>query len=391
MGAFMASLPRILTIDPTGAVARIVRSALSLVDRPAIQVDVPGGPEALEEVYRGEFRLVISTLNIGDSMKGFELAIRVKQAQPDTSMIVLADVNDPEDLDQETREASPFLYLRRPVDPYRLLRVLLAGLEGKDLFAAAYASTVSTDATPISTGPIPALDIRAAQNIVDTLLTDVGAMAIVIANRLGEVMLERGAVGYLDREQLTHVLLPSIRATMDISSLVGGKTSALQIFDGDTYDIYVLSVGYHHFMCLIFDGQIGGRQLGAVNRYGRRASEDLIALIGASALQIQQPVQPPAPLTPVMETESDEPVEPTIVRAEAFTSEPLPPEPEPLRLEPIENLDLQIFDETELGSLDINMADDLFAPERLAEIANETRRDRGPLSYDEARELGIIP
>ena len=39
----------------------------------------------------------------------------------------------------------------------------------------------------------------------------------------------------------------------------------------------------------------------------------------------------------------------------------------------------------------MSLADDLFDPDKLAEIANETRRERGPLSYDEARELGIIP
>ena len=386
----MAPLPRILTVDPTGAVARMVRAALSLIDRAAIQVDVPAGAEALEEVYRGEFRLVVSTLGLGEGIKGFELALRVKQAQPDTGMILLADTNDPEDLDQETREASPFIYLHRPVDPYRFIRVLIAALDGKDVQAAAYGPASPREGVPANTAPIPTLDVRAAQNIVDTLLTDVGAMAIVVANRSGDVLLERGAVGYLDREQLTNVLLPSIHATMEISTLVGGRTSALQVFDGDAYDIYVLSIGYHHFMCLIFDGQIGGRQLGAVNRYGRRATEDLIALIGATALQIQRPAQPAIAAPADVAAEPEPSIEPIVERAEAFEPEPIQPEPEPLKLEPIENLDLNIFDQ-KLEAMDEELADDLFAPEKLAEIANETRRDRGPLSYDEARELGIIP
>jgi CheY-like chemotaxis protein len=391
MDESMASLPRILTVDPSGAVARVVRAALNLIDRPVIQVDVPGGTEALEEVFRGEFRLVVSTLNVGENMKGFELALRVKQAQPETGMILLADVNDPEDLDQETREASPFIYMRRPVDPHRFLRMLIAALDGKDLLAAAYAAT-STRETPVAAiGAIPALDVNAAQRIVDTLLTDVGAMAIVIANRGGEVLLERGAVGYLDREQLTSALLPTISATMDMSHLVGGRPSVMQAFDGETYDIYVLSVGFHHFMCLVFDGQAGGRQLGAVNRYGRRATEDLIAIIGANALLIERPTPEEAAALTGVPIEAEEVIEPTAVRAEEWGEETKPPEPEPLKLEPIENLDMNIFDQKKLATLDENLADDLFNPDKLAEIANETRRDRGPLSYDEARELGIIP
>jgi hypothetical protein len=60
-------------------------------------------------------------------------------------------------------------------------------------------------------------------------------------------------------------------------------------------------------------------------------------------------------------------------------------------LEPIPDLDLSLFDKKALEDLDTSLADDLFDPEKLAEIANETRRERGPLTYDEARELGIIP
>jgi hypothetical protein len=188
---------------------------------------------------------------------------------------------------------------------------------------------------------------------------------------------------------LTGVLLPTVNTTIEMSHLVGGRASALQIFEGESYIIYVLSVGYHHFVCLVFDGQVGGRQLGAVNRYGRRAAEDLIAIIGANALRIERPAKIEAPASVVEEVE--EVIEPAAVRAEEWGEETKPPEPEPLKLDPIENLDVNLFDEKQLGTLDASAADDLFDPDKLAEIANETRRDRGPLSYDEARELGIIP
>ena len=89
--------------------------------------------------------------------------------------------------------------------------------------------------------------------------------------------------------------------------------------------------------------------------------------------------------------EKEEVIEPVAVRSEEWGEETKPTEPEPLKLEPIENLDMNIFDQKKLDNVDASAADDLFDPDKLAEIANETRRDRGPLSYDEARELGIIP
>ena len=66
------------------------------------------------------------------------------------------------------------------------------------------------------------------------------------------------------------------------------------------------------------------------------------------------------------------------------------PEPEPeAPLEPITDLDLSILDG--LADLDSQAVDDLFDPDRLAEIASETRNGRGPLTYEEARDLGIVP
>jgi hypothetical protein len=164
--------------------------------------------------------------------------------------------------------------------------------------------------------------------------------------------------------------------------------------------VFVLSVGFHHFMCLVYDGAVGNRQFGAVNRFGRRAAEDLLALLGKSAFtftalateesQVRRRRSKPKEEAPPPEPS----VEPLIERAQewaAHAEEPPPPEPEPMRLEPIEDFDLSLFDKQALENIDTAAADDLFDPDRLAEIASETRRDHGPLSYDEARELGIIP
>lgn len=389
----MAPLPRILTVDPTGTVARLVRAALELLDRPAIQIDVPGGVEALEEVGRGTCHLIVSALNIGASIKGFELALRIRLAQPSAAIVILGDERDSVELDDETRSESPFVYLRRPVDPAQFMRVVSAGLDGRDLRAALFPIVAAPVETNGPLGTIPPLDLSAAQRIIDALLVDVGAMAVIISNRSGELLLERGAVGYIDRERLISTLLPALHTTIHMRELVGGRPSALYAFDGETYDVFVLSAGYHHTLSLVFDGQVGSRQLGAVNRYGRRAAEDLIALIGAGAFM----VEPPAPAEPRRTPRS---------RQKPAEAQPLqPPEPalteqwdnlnslepaQPLKLDPIENLDPSLFDEKKLRSIDINAADALFDPDELAQIASEMRRG-GPLSYDEARELGLIP
>ncbi|MEP7292320.1 MAG: hypothetical protein ABI835_11080 [Chloroflexota bacterium] len=394
----MAGLAHVITVDPTGATARIVRGALELTGQRVIQIDLRWGEDALDEIQHTGCQLLVTALRLSDSMHGVDLAAQVKQGNPDAVVIVLGDEDDPPELDAEMLSIAPFVYLHRPMDGAQFMRVLAAGLglaSAQDMgsLSAGHAPSQRQAEGGIDLGPIPPLDMKVAERVVDSLLIDVGAMAIVVANRAGVVLLERGAVGYLNREQLTSALLPTIRSTVEMGQLVGGQPAALQFYDGDTYDVFVLSIGFHHFMCLVFDGQGGSRQFGAVNRFGRRAAEDLIAMLGINAFAIAQPQQAETSAAHSSVPDAALEADPLIERAEAWTlvEREQPPEPEPIRLEPIENFDLNMFSDTLFGELDTDAANDLFDPDKLAEIANETRRDRGPLSYDEARELGIIP
>lgn len=382
----MAAVPRIITVDPTFTIARIIRGATDIINRPVIQVDAPSGTDALEEVQRGGASLVVTAWELYEDIQGLELALRVKQASPETSVIILADVDDPEALDAETLAESPFVYMHRPVDIQQFLRVLVAGLSGENIFDAMRPPAAAA-ATTFDHGPLPNIDVENAQKIIKRLLVDVGAMAIILAARTGDVILENGAAGYLNREQLTNALLPMVMTTIEMSSLVGGQAQSIHFYDGDEKDVFVFSVGLHHFLCAVFDGQAGSRQFGVVNRYGRQAVQDLIALLGASAFTIQRqvvtPVEEPSRTKRNKKTEEVETVEPVLVRAEVKVTEP-----EPLKLEPIANLDMSIFDQ--LGAIDTDEADDIFDLDKIAEMVNKGS-GRKEISGEEAIELGILP
>lgn len=400
----MTPLPRILTVDPTGRVADLIRAALRLIERPAIQVNVPGGIEAFDEIEHGHFRLLIAAVNLGEGLSGADLAQRVRQRQPETNIVLLAGPQDALNVaavEQLGHETGAFVVLRHPIQPHQMLRIMGAALDGRDVMSAAFTQRPDAAPVPADAPPVPVVDLHAATHVLDAALTDVGAMAVVLSTRTGDVLLERGAVGYLDREQLTASLAPTVNATIDMTRLIGGRPAALLFYDGEHYDVFVLSVGLHHFLSLIFDGQGGLRAFGAVNRYGRRASEDLIALIGASALILEAPAPQPAVPDPANEPAADE-------AALELAPAELPPAPVHKKRKSgahaavapaasaapadIGSADLlSLFDADDLHALDSGALDDLFSPDRLAEIANETRQESGPLSYEEARELGLIP
>jgi len=397
----MGSLPRILTVDPTGMIPQIVRGAVDLMDRLVIQVDTPGGDEAIEEVSRGGYDLVISAWEPtrDRSMKGWELAAKIKLESPDTGIIIVADENDPE-MDQDFRDNSPFAYMQRPMDPPKFIRVLEAGIDGKDVKEALTTTTGGGDSGGLAImdmGNVPPINLDLAQSTLDTLLTDLGAMAIILSSREGEVLLEVGAVGYLDRVALTQAILPAMQTNVNMKDIVGGNASALQFYDGVDYDVFVLSVGLHHCMAIAFDGEGGARQFGGVNRYGRRSAEDLIASLGAAAWMIEKPrqdeVRRKSELRQV--APAPEPEEEEIIELETAVFDDDEEEPDMIVAE-MDAIDDEEFDldalfggaDSAADGGDMSLFDDLEALEDLANT--EAGGRKGTMTMDQARELGLI-
>lgn len=372
----------------------MVRGALDLLAFPATHVDVPAASEALDEIKHRPCSLLLAAHELDNGLSGAQLSAQARALLPTAGVVLLIEADTP-DLNEDALAQAGVICLRRPLDAHQFMRVLAAGLDGGDLFAALKppASNSEGPALP-DLGPVPAIDGAAARTIVDALLTDVGAMAVVLASRAGEVLLERGAVGYLDRERLARALLPMVATSFDMSELVGGRASSVQFYDGENYDVFVLSVGLHHFLCLVFDGQAGNRQFGAVNRFGRRAAEDLVALLGAAAYAVQKPAaardeQRPRRTKRSTQTEPLAPLPDEVLEPIARAAEVTPPEPAPLKLEPVEQFDPSIFDQ--LDALNIEAADALFDPEALGELVSKSRDKGGPIGFAEAIELGIMP
>ncbi len=387
----MASLPRIVTVDPNNNIPQQIRAAFDLMDRLVVQIDVPGAEEALDEVKRGGCDAVIAAWDLG-KQKGWELASRIRQVDEDVSIMLLGEDNDTE-MDDEMLAQSPFVYLRRPFDIPQLIRVLKAALDGGDIFDAVLppATTVRSIS---DMGAPPRINVERATSVLSDLQNDLQALAILLADREGHIAVELGTLMDINREELTHTVLSAVLTTLDLRDIIGGNAAALQFFDGDQYDVFLLSVGLHHFLCIVYEGTRGSRELGAVNRYGRRVAEDLIGILGAEAWLIQRVKRE----------------EPEVVRkSQSRIAQPAPeeelPQLEPARLstselqaveEPEERLQLEAiadeaFDPDALFSddFDDDAADDLFSMDKLEELA-KFDGPKGTIDGEQAEQLGLL-
>ena len=401
MDGLMTDLPRIVTVDPTGSVARIIRAAMDLLDLQIIQLDIPRGQQALEELS-DRVSLIVSAFDVDEDMKGFELAMRAKRESESISILILGDEDDPAEFDEETALESPFVYMSRPLDTHQLLRVIVGGLESHEAMVDALKAPSGGGggiAGLTDLGPVPAIDLDKAQGIVDGLLTDLGSMAIILTSRAGETLVESGAVGYINRDDLARSITPVMSTNIGVRDLIGGEVTTIQLYDGENYDIFVLSVGLHHMLCVMFDGSQGSRQFGSVNRYGRKAVEDLIALLGAEAFFIRPPVkeekiktksEAAEAISRKRETTEEKAVElaPADFGDDGESAAPDVPETVMEQLEPIDDLNLDDLFGDDIGD-DTSLFDDLDA---LSELAEESFRNtqKGAISDEEARQLGIL-
>lgn len=395
----MPSLPRIITVDPTGSIPQQIRAAFDLMDRLVVQIDVPGAVEALDEIRRGGIDVVIAAWEPGGGMLGWELAAKLRQISPEVSIMLLGDYDDTE-MDEEMLLQSPFVYMKRPFDIPLLISVLRAALDGEDIFKAfrqpaAVAAPIVNDM-----GPVPTLNKERAGEIVSRLRTDLNALAILLATRSGEVLAVHGTLMDIKPDEITHNVLGAVMTTIELRDIIGGNTNALQFFDGDRYDIFVLSVGLHHFLLIAYEGTRGARELGAVNRFGRRSAEDLIAVIGAPAWFIQRAAPQPEKekdvrrKTTQAKTATQEISSVSLERA-SLKTETAPAKAEEVvesNIPKLEAIAADQFDADALFNLsfDEESAADLFSLDALEKLDTEETGKKGTLDWDSAIELGIL-
>lgn len=393
----MAPLPRIMVVDHRHEIGPAVQATLALLDLRAVVTEVPSSEDAVLEMQRAPHDLMVASYKLPDT-NGLDLARIAADEAPGMSVIVIADIDDPVPDDDALSQAL-YTVLVKPLAADRLSRALRAAL-GEEVEEAPPAAAPVEDL-----GPVPDIDLEELRGILSALLTDVGAMALVLMDRNGQLLLELGAVGYLDREKLTSVLAPSFAAMVHIVDLVGGEPWGMYFWDGDQFDIYGLSLGLHHFVCLVFEATVGNRALGSVTIYGKRAIEEMLKSVGPAAFEIHKPApakaeprraEPPAPrLQPPVK--SAPPAAPAPARAEPRRAEPPvapalkpQPAPPPSAPPPVIEVDDRVLKAAlgKLQSVDVDAFWDS-AVQSEASVIDVTGEDA--LSFEEALQMGLLP
>lgn len=362
---------RILIVDDQRDVARILKSSLDILKRGYLVIEVPSGEEALLEIQRTEFDILVTDYRL-PGMKGTELIERARKRTPGLKAIVITGTSLDE-VQQDLGETVIDAIFLKPVETDVFTDTIARALLGEQEVAEEPADFED------EIGLIPEFPEGPIARQLSSLLRDLGASAVVFVDRNGNILLTEGALDHSLRfSDLAVLLAQNFTTTVEISNYLGNApSSAVHYYDGNWNDIYALSVGVHFFLVLVFPGG-SQKQMGAVLRFGKPAVQEIIRNVGESAL---------AMFPESYQTLIEEPLEASNAEPADFLEEvPPPPPPRRPKTSPLPAID---FD---LDSLDADLASvggeaDNFW-DAIAGDASGLIDDT--ISADEAMQLGLL-
>lgn len=379
---------RILIVDDDREQSRALKMSLELVEQIIEVIDVPSGEEAMLEIGRDPFDLLVADYHL-PGMTGIELIKRLRKNSPELKALIITgtplDVIREEMGDLEISEL-----IQKPIDAEIFINAVKAAVFGIEEPEAPAA--IMADAPPESMlGPVPEIDDEPIARVMADILPAMGAIGMAFISREGEVLVESGQFdNRLQFDEIKRLLAYNFTRSAEITHMMGNRPSgAVHYYTGTDYDIYALAIGLHFFLTIIFPGG-SPREMGQVLRLWRKEARDMIQAIGEPALTIGDGRAAPER---VEEVAAEETVEMAAEEGELAEADE-----EAFAEEVAEVTD--IFDlgdedgeqiELDLDALDADLAemDDLddFWETAAEEVDVE---QAGTISIDEAMELGLI-
>ncbi len=383
---------RILIVDDDREQSRALKMSLELIEQVIQVIDVPSGEEAMLEIGRDPFDLLVADYHL-PGMTGVELIKKLRKRSPDLKALIITgtplDVVRKDIGDLEISEL-----IQKPIDAEIFLNAVKAivfGIEEEEFLPDEeyYSAPQSV------LGPVPEIDDEQIARIMADVMPDLGAIGMAFISREGTVLVESGQFdNRLQFNEIKQLLAYNFTWSAEITHMMGNRPSgAVHYYTGTDYDIYALAIGLHFFLTIIYPGG-SPREMGQVLRLWRKEARDMIQSIGEPALTIAdgrglQPVEEKVEKEKPARVDRDEPVAEEEVEVEAA------------EIAAADTGDVSdIFDlgdddgeriELDLDALDADLAEMDDLDDFWAAAAEEVDVEQaGTISVDEALELGLI-
>ena len=265
------AVKQILIVDDQLDVRRVLRSGLESQEGLFSVVDVPSAEEALLVIARQPIDLLVVDIHLA-GMSGLELLEKVNRRNPESKVILITGLTDPE-VRQEAAESDADALLFKPIELDIFLRNVAVCLGLGEITAPEPDESPSEATEELS---VDDLSTRLLQ-----LRADLGIKSVVLLDDRGRV---RAHAGDSLTSLLEPTLVPSLMAALstgvEVSRAIGvSSPEDLYFFAGAQYDVYLSHVGRSFAILIISEANIEAITPTAVLRHVRPLVNHLILLL----------------------------------------------------------------------------------------------------------------
>jgi CheY-like chemotaxis protein len=263
----------ILIVDDEPRVAFFLSKALEQANQ-HYHIDIAhSGEEALEMLNASPVDLLVTDLRM-PGISGLELLRWVQASSPETRTILITAYGNDE-VEAEAHRLEAYRYVTKPFNLKDFTQVVREALRD----------------VAISQPGLVVLSDEAFESItreLDGLCHDIGAQCILLADMLGQRLVEVGITDGFDSAALLSLLAGSFATTGELARQFGsGEAANLNFHQGSRYEVYSASIGDNLFMAMLYERRVQSSRIGLVWLYTRRAIDRLLAILSSSSAGTQ--------------------------------------------------------------------------------------------------------
>jgi len=393
-------MKRVLIVDDSLELGRWLQTALTTMDSQIQATVYPSGEEALLESSRRPVDVLITDIRLA-GISGLELVRKIRKRYPGIRIIVITGMQDMS-LEKQAKELGIDAFFRKPMDIPSFLQAVNACLIVENTPAVSSAAQPAPAlpsqplATRLETSTAPtSVAISSLTVLLDGLRKDVGALAVLLLDKEGQVVTKSGAFPDSSFEiRWPEALMETLRASIKISKLLESpQPRNLIAFQGSAFDLVLSPVGNYALVLALRTGRPILR-LGLAFEEILNMQKNLLALAPAQASTgiPREPIPSPLPSHPVRELPVAPPLKtgPVAPPPAAQKAAPVaPPAPKPVDEPPSKEFAALFGGQ---GGLDTQDVDDFWAT---AAGAHSSGAGLTPgtdeITYEQARKMGLAP
>jgi DNA-binding response OmpR family regulator len=357
---------RVLVVDDNHEIRRMVTASIKTLGAEVDVVDVPSAEEALFISASLPLDLVVLDFRL-PGMSGLEMVNRLRKHKPETKVILVTGVEDVATR-QQISEAGVAAYFFKPIEIATFLdavrHCLWTDLEGVSVPAARAGMTEGPEASEAKPPALKGIESKLDKRLL-SLKQQVRATSVLLVNEIGQIVEVAGNPSPITSSSvLLPALMEAFRASQRVSEALGkGANECLLYFTDARQRIYLAPIDPSNLLLVVTTGSKEPDKIGLVDQAIHLAVHDLCNIFERMS---EESLQPAAAEIEQVELPVDIVVDPETLAGVAGIFSHVP----------------------NSGSLE--EADGFW--EALGENGElEGGRDKGVLSYDQARDMGLAP